>query len=156
MPAELSDDLLTAQCFVFFLAGFETSSGTLTFALYELAKNEHVQEKLYEEIIRVCGDEFQNELTYECVQSMSYLDQIISGKLSIIRDSNFFIPSQDITATAAATADIFRNPANVSHFTVANSRVRRKLPDTRYGCSYREGDSSHNSGNGASLRSAIL
>lgn len=68
---------MIAQCFVFFVAGFETSSGTLTFALYEVAKNEKIQNKLFNEIDSV----FQgNELTYERLQSMSYLDQVVSGK----------------------------------------------------------------------------
>lgn len=77
---EFTDNLMIAQCFVFFVAGFETSSGTLTFALYEVAKNEKIQNKLFNEIDSV----FQgNELTYERLQSMSYLDQVVSETLRI-------------------------------------------------------------------------
>lgn len=68
---------MIAQCFVFFVAGFETSSGTLTFALYEVAKNGKVQDKLFNEIDSVLQG---NELNYERLQTMSYLDQVVSGK----------------------------------------------------------------------------
>ncbi len=75
---EFTDNLLTAQCFVFFAAGFETSSGTLTFALYELARHKTIQAELFDEICHVMKEN-GGELTYDCLQKMSYLDKVISG-----------------------------------------------------------------------------
>nr|CAD7403290.1 unnamed protein product [Timema poppensis] len=43
---KLTDSLLTAQCFMFFMAGFETSSTTMSFCVYELAINPEVQDRL--------------------------------------------------------------------------------------------------------------
>ncbi|XP_043279162.1 cytochrome P450 6A1-like [Venturia canescens] len=77
---ELTDAILTSQLFVFFLAGFETSSTTMSHALYELAQNQLIQDKLRSEI--------QNELSrnngvlnYEAVKSMKYLDMVFNETL---------------------------------------------------------------------------
>ncbi len=77
---ELSDDDITAQCLLFFLAGFDTMSHALSFAAYELAVNIEVQEKLRSEIIemeKTCGQ----DLNYDQVQKMNYMDQFVSEVL---------------------------------------------------------------------------
>lgn len=81
-----SDDKLTmkeiiAQCFLFFFAGYDTTSTVLTAALYELARYPEIQEKLREEIHRVLS-ESEGELSYGNVLKMNYLDAVFSGKLS--------------------------------------------------------------------------
>ncbi|KAL5292988.1 hypothetical protein ACFFRR_011635 [Megaselia abdita] len=71
---------LAAQCFVFFLAGFETSSSTMGFCLYELAFNQDMQEKLREEIQE--GLKKNNgELSYETMKEMKYLEQVVKETL---------------------------------------------------------------------------
>lgn len=70
-----------AQCFVFFLAGFETSSTLLTFIAYELLANPDIQQKLYEEIARVNEELNGERVTYEAIQKMSYLDQVVCETL---------------------------------------------------------------------------
>ncbi|XP_037034914.1 probable cytochrome P450 9f2 isoform X2 [Bradysia coprophila] len=47
------DDLWVAQTFIFFLAGFHTTTHLLQTLTYELAKNQDVQQELYEEIQEV-------------------------------------------------------------------------------------------------------
>jgi cytochrome P450 family 6 len=72
--------LLASQAFVFFIAGFETSSTTMSHTLYELALNHNIQDKLREEI----NEEYKkhgSNLTYEDVKKMSYLDKVFKGRL---------------------------------------------------------------------------
>lgn len=72
-------DVLAAQCFVWFIGGYETSSITLTFTLFELTRNPDVQKKAQEEIDTVLNRN-GGRLTYETLQEMNYLDMIVSGK----------------------------------------------------------------------------
>lgn len=74
---EVTDNLLTSQAFVFFLAGFETSSSTMSNALYELALNPDIQKKLREEIREISRKE--GKLTYDSVKKMTYLDKVFKG-----------------------------------------------------------------------------
>ncbi|KAK9884819.1 hypothetical protein WA026_009046 [Henosepilachna vigintioctopunctata] len=71
---------IAAQAFIFFEAGFETSSTTMTFCLYELAKQKNIQEKLRGEIKKVFA-KHNNQLTYEAVMDMPYLEQTINETL---------------------------------------------------------------------------
>lgn len=71
-----------AQAYVFFLAGFETSSTTVTFCLYELAKNQDIQNKLREEIQTMI--EKDGDLTYSVLNDMNYLHKVISGSYILI------------------------------------------------------------------------
>ncbi|KAM7344113.1 uncharacterized protein ACRADG_010945 [Cochliomyia hominivorax] len=75
----LTIEEMCAQVFVFFLGGFETSSSTMSFALYELALNPDLQERLREEV----NEAYENHkgFNYETLKSMIYLDQVLSETL---------------------------------------------------------------------------
>lgn len=60
---------------------FETSSTTMTFALYELSLNPDVQDKLREEILANL-EKHENIVTYESMIEMKYLQMVIDGKLN--------------------------------------------------------------------------
>ncbi|XP_055697204.1 cytochrome P450 6A1-like [Phlebotomus papatasi] len=73
---------LAAQTFIFFIAGFETSSSTMTFALYELSKNQKVQNQAREEVNRVL-EKYNGEYTYEACMELKYIDQVIKETLRL-------------------------------------------------------------------------
>jgi cytochrome P450 family 6 len=75
-----TDSRLASQAFIFFLAGFETSSTTLSFCLYELAVNPAIQTKLREEIDATL-EKFGGQITYDAVQGMKYMGQVIDETL---------------------------------------------------------------------------
>ncbi|XP_042912209.1 cytochrome P450 3A6 [Parasteatoda tepidariorum] len=82
MAKHLSMDELTAQCLIFFLAGYHTTSVTLSFTSYLLALHQDIQEKLFQEISDILK-KTKGQLTYEAVQEMKYLDNVISESLRL-------------------------------------------------------------------------
>lgn len=76
-----TDDEIIAQCFLFFAAGFDTASTLMSFLAYELALNQDIQQKLYEEIREINGTLNGTRLTYDTLSMMKYFDQVISEAL---------------------------------------------------------------------------
>uniref|UniRef100_A0A1I8NC37 Cytochrome P450 n=1 Tax=Musca domestica TaxID=7370 RepID=A0A1I8NC37_MUSDO len=76
----LSYDKISAQLFIFFTAGFETSSTSMSYALYELAKYPDIQNKLRQDIWEVL-QQHNNELSYEALMDMEYLDCVLTETL---------------------------------------------------------------------------
>ena len=74
--SRLTDDEIVAQCVLFLLAGFETSSNTLGFTLYYLAVNPDIQDKLRTEIKDAIESNAKKPL-YDVAQHIEYLDCVI-------------------------------------------------------------------------------
>lgn len=71
---------LAAQAFMFFTAGFDTSSTLMSFALLELSVNEDIQNHMRDEVNKVFQKN-NGELTYEALSEMHYMDMVISETL---------------------------------------------------------------------------
>ncbi|XP_055696961.1 probable cytochrome P450 9f2 [Phlebotomus papatasi] len=78
-----TEEEIVSQCFIFFLAGFDTSSTVLTFVAYEVARDPKVQEKLYQEAKAFYGELKGSPLKYETLQKMKYLDMVVSETLRL-------------------------------------------------------------------------
>uniref|UniRef100_A0AAT9UTQ8 Cytochrome P450 6PZ24 n=1 Tax=Maconellicoccus hirsutus TaxID=177089 RepID=A0AAT9UTQ8_MACHI len=101
---EMTIELMAAQCFLFYAAGFEGASNTLMFLLYELAENPEIQNKLRNEIISAIDDN-DGEFTYEMMRKLPYLEMVISETLRkhsialfLIRkcSENYKIPDSEV------------------------------------------------------------
>ncbi|CAK1541468.1 unnamed protein product [Leptosia nina] len=78
---EVDDELLSAQCMLFFAAGFETSATTLSFLLFELAKHPEIQKRALEEVDNYFKK--HDKLAYECVAETPFIDACINETLRI-------------------------------------------------------------------------
>ncbi|XP_037043807.1 cytochrome P450 9e2-like isoform X2 [Bradysia coprophila] len=72
----ITEDVIIANCFVFLLGGFDTTESTLSFAIYELAVNPEIQDRLYLEI-KAAVDDNHGEFSYDIIQGLRYLDMIV-------------------------------------------------------------------------------
>uniref|UniRef100_A0AAG5CWR8 Cytochrome P450 n=1 Tax=Anopheles atroparvus TaxID=41427 RepID=A0AAG5CWR8_ANOAO len=73
-----SDEQLTAHCATFFTKGFEPTLTLLSFATYELAQNQEIQTKLYDEIkSKTTG----RDIPLESIWSLPYLEAIVKETL---------------------------------------------------------------------------
>ncbi|XP_036144260.1 cytochrome P450 9e2-like [Monomorium pharaonis] len=71
---------MTSQAFIFFVAGFETSSTLMSFVAHEIAVNPDVQEKLQNEIDKVLEDT-NGHPSYEAINEMKYLNAVTNEAL---------------------------------------------------------------------------
>lgn len=65
-----------SQVFLFFMAGFHSVTTFLSFALYELALHRDIQKRLRAEVER-----YFDNLTFETLKDMKYLDMVVSEVL---------------------------------------------------------------------------
>lgn len=72
-----SDVEIAAQCFIFLVGGYDTTSNLFNFISYELAVDPVIQERLYEEVRETQQRLNGAPVTYEAIQKMQYLDAFI-------------------------------------------------------------------------------
>ena len=94
----LTEDEICAQAWVFFIAGYETTATTLSFCSYELALNQEIQNKLYQEL--KLAIENDGDIDYDTLSKLPYLDAVISETL------RKYPPVQRLERTATQTYQI--------------------------------------------------
>ncbi|XP_011297979.1 cytochrome P450 9e2-like [Fopius arisanus] len=79
-------DDIVAQAFIFFLAGFDTTSTLMSFLCHQLAYHPAVQQKLREEVDEVLEDK---EFSYEMLAKLKYMDMVINETLRLYPPATF-------------------------------------------------------------------
>ena len=90
---KLPDDNIIAQCLTFLVAGHETTSGLLSFAIHYLMKNPQFIRTAREQIDDVLGD--SNTPTYEQVHRLTYVRQILDESLRLWPTAPMFTRAPD-------------------------------------------------------------
>ncbi|KAG7177012.1 Cytochrome P450 3A40-like 2 [Homarus americanus] len=94
----LTDEEIIANAWVFLLGGFETTANSVTYTSYLLGTHPEVQERVYQELCDVLQDS-PEELSYEQVHSLKYLDQVFCEALRLYPPAVNFVSreaAQDI------------------------------------------------------------
>ncbi|KAK1132498.1 hypothetical protein K0M31_013881 [Melipona bicolor] len=151
---EVDNLFLAAQAQLFFNAGFENSSLTISNALYELAWNPEIQEKTREEIQTVLK-KYDGKITYDSIGEMKYLASVMletlrkypvlqwlsripmepytfSGtKVTVPKDQQVFIPIYSIQRDP----EIFPNPEafDPDRFSEENIKTRHSMSHLPFG-----------------------
>uniref|UniRef100_A0A1B6JHJ0 Cytochrome P450 n=1 Tax=Homalodisca liturata TaxID=320908 RepID=A0A1B6JHJ0_9HEMI len=77
----MTDECMVAQAMVFFMAGSESVTSTLIFALYHIAKDAEIQARAVQEVDTVIAR--HGGWTYQAVKDMHYMDMILQETLRL-------------------------------------------------------------------------
>ncbi|XP_037939487.1 probable cytochrome P450 6d5 [Teleopsis dalmanni] len=69
----MSVELIAAQLFLFYVAGYETTASTVAFTIYELSQYPELLAKAKKDVEETLR-KYEGKLSYECVQDMKFLD----------------------------------------------------------------------------------
>jgi len=87
---KLDDVNIRDQIMTFLIAGHETTSALLSFALYFLINHPSVLAKAYEEVDRVLGKDVQTPPAYQQVHQLQYIAQILKESLRLCPPVSLF------------------------------------------------------------------
>ncbi|CAH2000113.1 unnamed protein product [Acanthoscelides obtectus] len=78
---EFTDERAMSEIILFLIAGNETSSATLMYACLLLAMHPDIQEKLYHDVVSICG--LDDPITLEKLPKIDYAERIIKETLRL-------------------------------------------------------------------------
>ncbi|NWV95647.1 CP24A protein, partial [Machaerirhynchus nigripectus] len=98
------------------IAGVETTANSLLWALYNISRNPHVQQKLFQEIQRVLAA--QESPSAESLRNMPYLKACLKESMSV-----FFHPGADSLGSPGLVSDAPLSPALPQTVLMINSHA---------------------------------
>ncbi|KAH9398120.1 Cytochrome P450 3A4 [Tyrophagus putrescentiae] len=96
----ITTEEITAQCCMFFIAGYDTSASAISMAVYQLAKHPQAQEKLYDEIVQMLA-KLQEEappgssldpidlISIDSLSRFPYLNAVLNESMRIYPPATF-------------------------------------------------------------------
>ncbi|XP_046671766.1 probable cytochrome P450 6a13 isoform X1 [Homalodisca vitripennis] len=78
----LTIEEMTAQAFVFFIAGFETASSVMSFCLFELSRHQDIQDSVYAELQEALKRN-GGSINYQMLMEVPFLEQVINETLRL-------------------------------------------------------------------------
>lgn len=78
---DLDEDTIDAQALLFLIAGYETSSTVLSFAIHVMATHPELQRRLREHVTEVTDGK---EMSYEVLAELHYLEAFLLGKKDLL------------------------------------------------------------------------
>ncbi|XP_037507674.1 thromboxane-A synthase [Rhipicephalus sanguineus] len=119
----LDDDDITQNAFLVLVAGYETTSNTLTLVSHMLINYPDVQEKVRQELLAALGPD--EEISYNTIQKLTYLNCVIQETMRLYPPIFAFVTREAVvdkqygklkipagTAVMAATQYIHRDPSS--------------------------------------------
>ncbi|XP_030754114.1 cytochrome P450 4d2-like [Sitophilus oryzae] len=79
----LSDEDIRDEVNTFMFEGHDTSATATCFTLYALAQNPTIQDKVYQEICEVIGNDPKEEITLSQINNLKYMDIVVKEALRI-------------------------------------------------------------------------
>ena len=78
---QLSETEIIANSVFFFVAGFETTSSTISHCMYNLAMNPHIQERLFNEVKNAMDKNESSDYYDLVINNIPYLDAVVKETL---------------------------------------------------------------------------
>ncbi|EGT35305.1 hypothetical protein CAEBREN_26389 [Caenorhabditis brenneri] len=88
---QLSEEDLRQEVDTFMFGGHDTTTTSCSWTCWNLAHNPEVQRKVYDELVEVCGEDSNEDVTYEQVNKLHYMDRVLRESKRLIAP----VPSVD-------------------------------------------------------------
>ncbi|KAJ3655144.1 hypothetical protein Zmor_014282 [Zophobas morio] len=123
----LTNEEIREEVDTFMFEGHDTTASGISFALYSLANNPEVQEKVYEEQLSIFGEEKNPTVIYKNLQEMKYLELVIKEALRLYPSVPFY--ARETNQEVDMDGVIIPKGVNITVFAYGIHRDPKYFPD---------------------------